>query len=135
METNLNEITNQAKRPTILTVLCVILGIFALWAIVHYVIASGVSTNEEYAGISTKSIFNLSGFTGIINLGAVIGLWTLKKWGAYLLFFGQALTDLQLIMASYIANKGDIETSIIVSAIAMNIIFIVPTIFQFKKLR
>ena len=71
----MNETTEKAKRPTSITVICVIgfIGILITVPLIFSPVAQQVgSWYPPYLGVSA-----------VIGLACMVGLWMMKKWAAY----------------------------------------------------
>lgn len=105
-----NDNTRIKKRPIALTVICVIGFIgaaFAIYILFTHAARSVGSWYQPYLGFSI-----------VVGLAALIGLWKMKKWGAYL-YAGLMVVN-QIVMA-YMGVWN--ITSLIVPAIVTAIAF------------
>jgi glycerol-3-phosphate acyltransferase PlsY len=71
----MNEITEETKRPTSITVICVI-GFFGALLTVPLIF----SPLAQQVGAWYPPYL---GFSAVVGLACMIGLWMMKKWSAY----------------------------------------------------
>jgi hypothetical protein len=104
-----------ASRPIAITVICVIgfigvaLGVPALLAVV----ATGAATT--FPGWYLPYL----GLTMLVGLASLIGLWQMKKWGAYL-YAGMFVINQIILFATGLWTPGALIIPLIVTLIALS---------------
>ena len=71
----MNETTQEKKRPTSITVICIIGFIGVLFTVLLIVSPMAQRIGSWYPPYLT--------FAGIIGFACIVGLWMMKKWAAY----------------------------------------------------
>lgn len=124
----------ETKRPILLTIYCVIIVIYCLFQ------SMGLFLNEKTTETRNVpfDILKIVGVAAIIGIAGAVGIWLMKKWGAYLIFLylilSRVIPPVLIAGESYSAFRKLTSNAIFVELIIF-LFLLVPLIINWKKLK